>query len=101
MRRKIEGQYFEWDDNKNQMNKRKYGISFDEAAFVFQDDYRLEYPDYWHSDDEERYITIGKVDKVLFVVYTERNEDIRLISARIADKDERKMYYGYGENFYS
>jgi len=101
MRKFIEGQYYQWNDDKNHINKHKHGISFDEAAFVFQDEYRLEYPDDFHSDTEERYITIGKVDEVLFVVYTERNEDIRLISARIADRKERKMYYGYCENFYS
>ena len=99
MRKNIDGQYYQWDDNKNLINKRKHGISFDEAAFVFQDANRLEYLDDLHSDNEKRYITIGKVEEILFVVYTERNEDIRLISARIADKNERKMYY-YGADFY-
>ena len=100
MRKWIAGQYFQWDETKNQLNRQKHGIDFGEAAFVFQDNERLEYLDEWHSDDEERYITIGRVDEVLFVVYTERGDDIRLISARIADKEEREMYYGYGSDFY-
>ena len=47
-----------------------------------------------HSDDEDRYYTIGKVGEVMFVVYTERGEVLRLISARYATKTEEEMYYG-------
>ena len=54
---------------------------------------RLEIYDYQHSGEEDRYNTIGIVDDMLFVVYTERHEAIRLISARIATEAERRLYY--------
>ena len=86
--------FVEWDDSKNRMNIKKHGISFDSAALVFSDLNRLEFYDEWHSVIEDRYITIGVVEEVLFVVYTYRNERIRLISARIATEGERRLYYG-------
>lgn len=86
--------FVEWDDSKNRMNIKKHGISFDSAALVFSDLNRLEFYDEWHSVIEDRYITIGVVEEVLFVVYIYRNERIRLISARIATEGERRFYYG-------
>ena len=87
---------FEWDDVKAEKNKRKHGISFDIAKMVFADPNRIEYYDDLHSEDEERWITIGKAGKILFVVYTERDfgNTIRLISARLATKNERRDYDG-------
>ena len=85
---------FIWDKVKSESNKKKHGISFELASKVFYDEERIELYDKEHSMDEDRYITIGKVDEVLFVVYTERNDDIRLISAKLADKNEREAYYG-------
>lgn len=90
----IEGYVVEWDDDKNAINFRKHGIYFDEAARVFLDDNRIENYDEFHSDDEERIRVIGKVNAVLFVVYTDRVEKYRLISARYADKKEKEEYYG-------
>ena len=58
----------EWDDRKNEINRRKHGISFETAAYVFLDEYRLEDVDEAHSTDELRYITIGRVHSVIFVV---------------------------------
>lgn len=86
---------FEWDPNKNVINKRKHGISFETAKKVFDDPYRIELFDENHSDEEERYITIGRAGKILFVVYTERDygNRIRLISARLANAEERRNYY--------
>ncbi len=84
----------EWDDNKNVINKRKHGISLEAAAYVFDDEYRIEIIDDRHSAEELQYITIGKVRSVLFVVYTQRGETSRLISARMATPAERRMYYG-------
>lgn len=49
--------------------------------------------DFEHSTDEDRYIVIGKVKEILFVVYTERKDMIRIISARIAEPEERRLYY--------
>jgi len=85
---------FEWDEAKNNYNKKAHGISFETALHVFDDPYYLEVYDFEHSDDEDRYIALGKVGEVIFVVFTERKVRIRLISARIATSSERRLYYG-------
>lgn len=84
---------FEWDENKNQQNIKKHHISFTTAAKVFDDIFRIEIYDNLHSEFEDRYITIGLVQEVVFVVYTMRNNNIRMISARIANKEEERLYY--------
>lgn len=84
----------EWDDVKNEKNFKKHKIYFEDAAWIFLDENRLEYFDELHSDDEDRIKVIGKVDKVLVVIYTERGEKYRLISARYATKKEEAEYYG-------
>ena len=89
----INSQLFEWDSEKAAQNWQKHRIKFEDAAQVFADENRIDYRDDEHSDDEERYITIGKVNKILFVVYTERGIATRLISARKADAEERRDYY--------
>lgn len=89
---------FEWDDEKARANIKKHGIDFETAARVFADENRLEIYDEEHSEDEDRYITIGMIDNVacvVMVVYTERGEAVRLISARKATSQERRMYYDY------
>ena len=83
----------EWDEDKNRINIRKHGISFETAKLVFNDNLRIEIYDLEHSTYEDRYNTIGMVEDVIFVVYTERKENIRLISARIATQAERSIYY--------
>ena len=84
----------EWDDNKNRINIQKHGISFETAALVFADEERIEYYDKLHSQDEDRYVVLGCVQGILYVVYTMRDEAARLISARMATTTERKIYYG-------
>ena len=84
---------FEWDEDKITINKEKHKISFETAAYVFDDPYYIEMFDFEHSVDEDRYIAIGKVGDVLFVVFTERKDTIRLISARLATNAERSLYY--------
>ena len=87
---------FEWDENKEKINISKHGLDFSTAALVFRGQNRLEWFDELHSDYEDRYITIGEINGiavVLMVVYTERGDAIRLISARKATKQERRMYY--------
>ena len=89
---------FEWDDEKEKINIRKHGIDFTMATRVFEDENRLELYDEAHSDIEDRYITIGIIDGtayIIAVVYTEREEAIRLISARKATERERRKYYDY------
>lgn len=91
---------FEWDDEKEKINIVKHGIDFTTAARVFKDENRLELYDEAHSDTEDRYITIGMIDGVAYivmVVYTEREEAIRMISARKATNQEGRMYYDYSQ----
>ena len=94
MKKTISDVIVEWDDNKNQINIQKHGISFDTAALVFADEERIEYYDKLHSQDEDRYVVIGCVQGILYVVYTMRGEAARLISARMATPTERNIYYG-------
>lgn len=86
---------FEWDEEKNEINKRKHGIDFNTALHVFDDEDRIEIYDIEHSVEEDRYNTIGCVHDILFVVYTERKDKIRIISARLASASERRLYYDY------
>ena len=94
MKTEIAGYRFQWDDKKAKINANKHGVSFWDAAWVWKDEYRMDFVDEKHSLEEERFITIGKANDVLFVVYTERDDEfkIRLISARPAKEDERKEY---------
>ena len=88
---------FEWDNNKEKSNKRKHGISFDDARTAFYDENAIQYFDPDHSDEEDRFILLGisfKL-KVLVVCHCFRENDsiIRIISARKADKDEEYEYW--------
>ena len=85
---------FEWDEDKNTINKQKHKISFETAIHVFDDLDHIEIYDFEHSSYEDRYIAIGRVGDILFVVFTERGENIRMISARLATEAERRLYYG-------
>lgn len=93
---------FEWDEEKNKKNIKNHGIDFETAARVFADSYRIEKYDKNHSDEEDRYITIGEINGtayVIMVVYTERGETIRMISARKATNQERRAYYDNKERY--
>ena len=85
---------FEWDPNKAESNLRKHGISFQEAATVFGDDLGITVYDPDHSRDEDRFITIGWSDRrrLLMVSHTDREDSIRIISAREFTPRERKDY---------
>ncbi|MCT7981501.1 BrnT family toxin [Laspinema olomoucense] len=85
---------FEWHEEKAQNNLKKHGISFEEAKTVFNDPLSITIADTQHSDNEERYIDIGRSSQgqLLVVVYTERQANIRIISCRQATKTERKIY---------
>ena len=87
----------EWDEEKNEVNKRLHDLAFEDAQYVFTDHERLERPDQseGNASGEFRIQTLGLVGKVLFVVYTERGENKRIIMARLANKAERKSYNGY------
>jgi len=84
---------FEWDEEKNKLNQKLHGIAFEDAQFVFNDPYKVILPDLYHSEKEERWLAIGVVSRVLFVVFTERDENtIRIISARAGTKAEKRLY---------
>jgi len=85
---------FEWEPQKAKSNLKKHGVSFEEASTAFQDTLSLTIDDPLHSIDEERVVLIGMSNKnrLLVVVHTERGDNIRIISARKATKEERKNY---------
>jgi uncharacterized DUF497 family protein len=85
---------FEWDEDKNRVNIKKHGISFDEVLEVFDDPCFLEGYDFEHSIQEERYYGIGCLNNVLImlVFYTERGNRKRIISARQADVADEEKY---------
>ena len=88
---------FEWDEKKAKINKRKHGITFEEATTAFADELSITIDDPMHSEDEDRLILIGqsKAFKTLIVIHVERRESIRIISARKATKHEQKFYEEY------
>ena len=85
---------FEWDKRKARQNLRKHRVDFAEASTVFGDTLSITIPDPDHSEDEGRWVTIGLSNRqrLLVVVHTEEEETIRVISARTADRLERRKY---------
>ena len=87
---------FQWDENKNDINKKKHGLSFETAREVFFDDAAILFDDPDHSDYEERFLIIGMIrsSKICIVshCYREPGNVIRIISAREATKAEKKIY---------
>ena len=86
--------FAEWDEEKAQINLIKHGVSFEEATTVFEDPIAVTFSDQDHSETEERFVTIGYSAqlRVLLVINTEREDNIRIISARKATPSERKLY---------
>ena len=85
---------FEWNPDKADINLRKHNISFHEATTVFNDSLSVTFPDPDHSIGEERYVIIGmsELGKLLIVSHTDRENRIRIISARIANRQEKRFY---------
>jgi uncharacterized DUF497 family protein len=90
----VQVKFFEWDDAKADANLRKHRVDFFEALTVFDDPFVRIEPDCTHTGGEERLIATGlsAKSKVLLVVYTEHRELLRLISARKATRQERRVY---------
>ena len=88
------GLTFEWDQNKGEANLKKHGVSFEEASEVFNDPLAASIIDTTHSTGERRFIIIGRSIKgrVVLVVYNEWGENIRIISARLATRQEIRIY---------
>ena len=84
----------EWDNRKAEANLRKHGVSFAEAVTALEDPLAITYRDPDHSDEEFRFLTFGlsSAGRILVVAHTEREEAIRLISARPATRRERRAY---------
>ncbi|MEB4592474.1 BrnT family toxin [Candidatus Thiothrix sp. Deng01] len=89
---------FEWDTKKAAVNLKKHGISFEEARSVFYDEFAVQFYDDGHSDNEDRFLMLGlsRESNILLVCHCERDDGqtIRIISARKATKNERKLYKG-------
>ena len=90
---------FSWDESKATGNQRKHGVSFEEAATIFYDDDAIEFFDMEHSKKEDRFVLLGRSSnlRILVVCHCHREfagdkEEIRIISARKADAQERKHY---------
>ena len=85
---------FEWDRAKAEGNRRKHGVRFEVAVEVFSDPRRYEFLDDREFYGEPRFAAVGRVGgRLLTVVYTERDDRIRIISAREATRDERDHYH--------
>ena len=89
---------FEWDSKKAKANLAKHGMSFEDASTVFGDPLAGTIPEPLHSSDEVRFVTMGESAAGLLIVvtHTEREERIRIISARLATSSERKRYESKG-----
>jgi uncharacterized protein len=85
---------FEWDPEKAAGNVRRHRVSFNEAATVLDDPLSTTFPDEAHSEGEMRFVTVGvsQRGRLLVVAHTERNDTIRIISARRATRREREFY---------
>ncbi len=92
---------FEWNSDKAKSNFGKHRVTFEEAVSAFRDPFALTVDDPEHSETEDRLILMGLSERqrLLVVVYVERGDALRLISARVADPDEKREYEeepGYG-----
>ena len=85
---------FEWDSAKAAVNLRKHKVSFGEASTVLSDPLSITVPDPDHSQEEDRYLTVGRSyrQRLLMVAHTERGNRIRIISARALTRAERETY---------
>ena len=89
---------FEWDRDKEKLNIQKHDVTFEQAVYVFSDKFALNTFDTEHSDDEDRWILLGKSlnEILLLVIHTFRDNDgiefVRIISVRKATKKEKQVY---------
>jgi uncharacterized protein len=85
---------FEWDPDKAEANASNHNVTFEEAQTVFDDPLSVIYQDPMHSAEEERFLIIGEsfAQRMIIVAFVEHGDSIRIISARIATRSERKEY---------
>jgi uncharacterized DUF497 family protein len=90
----MQGEQFEWDDDKATENLRLHGVSFEEATLAIRDPFSIEWLDMREAYDEERVVLVGMSQgQLLTVIYTERGVRSRIISARKATRHEQDDYY--------
>ena len=89
---------FEWEPSKDRANQKKHGVAFEEAKSVFYDEFAVQFFDDVHSNFEERFLMLGMSNRanMLLVCHCVRDNEttIRIISARKATRNERKLYRG-------
>jgi len=85
---------FEWYSEKERLIAEKHGLDIETIKRIFDDPFRIVQYDMTHSGLEDRWQILGKFKDVIFTVYTERGEKIRIITARKATPEERRIYYG-------
>jgi uncharacterized DUF497 family protein len=85
---------FEWYSEKERLIAEKHGLDIETIKRIFDDPFRIVQYDVTHSGLEDRWQILGKVKDVLFTVYTERSDKIRIITAREATSEEKRIYYG-------
>jgi uncharacterized DUF497 family protein len=85
---------FEWNEQKAEANQRKHKVSFHEASTVFGDPLAITFDDPDHSIGEQRYLTFGlsRLNRLLVVAHTGRADRIRIISARVTTRQEKRIY---------
>ena len=85
---------FEWDPKKAVANEQKHNITFQEASTIFGDRLSMTFADPDHSRNEQRYLTFGlsKHNRLLIVSHTDRGDKTRIVSARLMDRKERRIY---------
>ncbi|MBO7554397.1 MAG: BrnT family toxin [Neisseriaceae bacterium] len=90
----MQNDFFEWDDDKADANYRKHGVSFDEACTAISDDFAITHTDDRENYGEQRLLSIGMSEngRILNVIWTPRNDKIRVISAFVASATRRKQY---------
>ena len=96
----MDGLKFTWDGRKNAANQKKHGVSFEEAKTVFYDEFARLISDPDHSEEEDRYILLGRSSRLCLLIvchcYREDDETIRIISARKANRLEKRQYEDFG-----
>jgi len=92
----MSGPIFEWDERKNSANRKKHGVSFDEAQSAFYDENARVLCDPEHSEEEDRFVLLGLSASLRLLVvchcYRQKDEVVRIISARKADRNEQQQY---------
>ena len=92
--------YFTWDPYKAKSNRQKHNVSFEEAASVFIDPLALIFEDELHFEQEKREVIIGRSSygRLLLVSFVERDQQVRIISARVTTRHERQDYEEHGQS---